>query len=119
MARLGILFFLAFLAVLVFALIDCLSTDEAEIRTLPKAVWIGVILLFSPVGGIAWFMTGRPSRETAAGTRRSGAGFPKPRLRQLAPDDDPNFLRSLDERDQEAETLRRWEEELRKPNTDE
>jgi Phospholipase_D-nuclease N-terminal len=111
MARLGILLFLAYLAVLVVALIDCLSTDEAEIRNLPKIVWIVLILLFSPVGGIAWFMAGRPKDEAI-----TGAGFPKKRPRQVAPDDDPDFLRSLNERSraEEEEALRQWEEELKK-----
>jgi hypothetical protein len=111
MARLGILFFLGYLAVLVVALIDCLSTDEAEMRNLPKFAWILLILLFSPIGGIAWFVGGRPKAEVPAGT-----GAPRTRPREVAPDDNPDFLRSLDERDRaaEAEALRRWEEELKK-----
>jgi len=111
MGRLGILFFLVYLAVLVVALIDCLSTDKAEIRNLPKIVWILLIVVFSPVGGIAWFLTGRPKAEVPAG---SGTTTAKPR--PVAPDDNPDFLRSLGERDRadEAEALRRWEEELKK-----
>src|SRR4051812_37509970 len=104
MARLGILFFLAYLAVLVVALIDCLSTDESEIRNLPKIVWIVVILLFSPVGGIAWFLAGRPKGEPTAVTPA--------KRKPVAPDDDPDFLRSLEDRSTaDEEAMRLWEEE--------
>jgi hypothetical protein len=111
MGRLGILFFLVYLAVLVVALIDCLSTDEAEMRNLPKFVWILLIVVFSPIGGIAWFLSGRPKADVPAGTAATNA---KPR--QVAPDDDPDFLRGLTERGRadEAEALRQWEEELKK-----
>ena len=111
MGRLGILFFLVYLAVLVVALIDCLSTDEAEMRNLPKFIWILLIVVFSPVGGIAWFLSGRPKAEVT-----TGAGATNGKPRQVAPDDDADFLRSLTERDRadEAEALRRWEEELKK-----
>src|SRR4051794_2209694 len=103
MVRLYLLFALADLAVLVIALIDCLASDEYEIRALPKVVWVFIILLFSPLGGIIWFVAGRPQHATA-GARgavwRPGAGFPEQSrpLRpghQVAPDDDPEFLRKL------------------------
>ncbi|MDT4989586.1 MAG: hypothetical protein QOI74_3680, partial [Micromonosporaceae bacterium] len=40
MIRLYMLFALADLVVLVLALIDCLSSEEYEIRALPKIVWV-------------------------------------------------------------------------------
>lgn len=49
--------FLIDLALLVIALIDCLSTDEYAMRKLP---WVFIILLFSPIGAIVWFVAGRP-----------------------------------------------------------
>jgi Phospholipase_D-nuclease N-terminal len=123
MGRLFILFALADLALLVIALIDCLSTDEYEIRALPKVVWVFIILLFSPLGGIAWFVAGRPQRDPAKRAQwRPGGGFPeasRPR-RQVAPDDDPDFLRNLDARTRrdDEELLRRWEEDLRRREDD-
>ena len=62
MGRLFPLLALADLAILVIALIDCLSVEEDEIRALPRVAWVFIILLFSPVGGIAWFVAGRPQR---------------------------------------------------------
>src|SRR5512142_1391380 len=118
MGRLFPLLFLLDLALLVVALIDCLSSDDGEIRALPKVVWVFLILLFSPVGPIVWFVAGRPvSPEAAArGAWAPGGGFPEPsRPRQLPPDDDPEFLRSLaKQRRDDEELLRRWEDDLRR-----
>ncbi|MFI7547516.1 PLD nuclease N-terminal domain-containing protein [Actinoplanes sp. NPDC049599] len=126
MIRLYSLFVLIDLALVVIALIDCLSAEEFQIRALPRVVWVFLILLFSPIGAIAWFVAGRPARAVKLSngtTWRPGSGFPEDqrprRSGPLAPDDDPEFLKSLraDEsmmRRWEAD-LRRREEELRKP----
>jgi hypothetical protein len=119
MPRLFVLFALADLALLVVALIDCLSREDYEIRALPKVAWVLIILLFSPIGGIVWFVAGRPQREvrTRPGPWRPGSGFPEPsRPRPPAPDDDPEFLRNLAARSRrdDEELLRRWEEDLRR-----
>jgi hypothetical protein len=80
-----------------------------------------LIVLISPIGGIAWFVAGRPERSTA-GARdrvwRPGNGFPeaqRPR-RELAPDDDPEFLSRLAsrERTEDEARLRAWEADLRR-----
>jgi hypothetical protein len=120
MGRLFPLFALADLAILVIALIDCLSVEEYEIRALPRIAWVFLIILVSPVGGIVWFVAGRPQRSGAAqaGTWRPGNGFPeaeRPR-RQLAPDDDPEFLGRLAARDraEDEARLRAWEADLRR-----
>jgi hypothetical protein len=119
MGRLFPILFLADLALLVVALIDCLSADESDIRALPKVVWVFLILLFSPIGPIVWFVAGRPvpAGQPAGKTWSSGSGSPeagRPR-RQLAPDDDPEFLRGLAKsRRDDEELLRRWEADLRR-----
>jgi hypothetical protein len=120
MGRLYMLFALADLAVLVVALIDCLASDEYEIRALPKVVWVFIILLFSPIGGIVWFVAGRPVRAGTGGRQevwRPGAGFPEATRpgRQVAPDDDPDFLRNIARTNREdEEMLRSWEADLRR-----
>jgi Phospholipase_D-nuclease N-terminal len=114
--RLYGLMFLVDLALMVIALIDCLSTDEYAVRNLPKVVWVLLILLFSPVGPIVWFVAGRPQAQPVgrAGAWKPGKGFPEyERPRPLAPDDDPEFLRKW-----EAD-LRRREEELRRKEREE
>jgi hypothetical protein len=110
MGRLLILIALADLAILVVALIDCLST-EGQIRVLPRAVWVFVILLFPPFGPLAWFVAGRPLRVVEP------VAAPLPETpRAVAPDDDPEFLRQVDSRrrQEEEEMLRLWEADLRR-----
>jgi hypothetical protein len=79
------------------ALISCLSVaDKRVIRRMPRAVWVTAILLV-PVGGpIGWFLFGRPRRTGPPRSRwRAALGRPEP-PRPTAPDDDPDFLRSID-----------------------
>ncbi|GAA1876006.1 PLD nuclease N-terminal domain-containing protein [Asanoa iriomotensis] len=123
MARLYGLLFVAQLVLAVAALISCLSADEGEIRALPRIVWVLVILFFPLVGGIAWFVAGRPEQRSAGdGARwRPGAGFPEhQRPRPTAPDDDPEFLKSINDqqRTSDAELFERWEADLRRREED-
>jgi hypothetical protein len=112
MARL--LLVLADLALVIVALIDCLSVEEHEIRALPRFAWVLLILLFSPIGPIAWFVAGRPRRVTA-GAADNPLVSPAPK-RVLAPDDDPEFLGKMSARSrrEDEELLRLWEADLRK-----
>jgi Phospholipase_D-nuclease N-terminal len=118
-------YFLPFLVELVLvmvALISCLSADEGELRALPKIVWVFIILLFPIVGPIAYLIAGRPVATAGPprSTWRPGNGFPEAeRPRPVAPDDDPEFLRSLraQQRD-DTELLRKWEEDLRRREED-
>jgi hypothetical protein len=134
MIRLYSLFMLVDLALLVIALIDCLSTEESAIRALPRVAWVFIILLFSPIGAIAWFVAGRPARPVRLSNGqvwRPGSGFPEHERPQrpgpLAPDDDPAFLKRLATSLEEDENmmkrweadLRRREDELRKKKSDE
>jgi hypothetical protein len=118
--RLYGLLFLVDLVMLVFALIDCLSTDEYNVRNLPKLAWVFIILLFSPIGWICWFVAGRPQQARVAGGAdwRPGSGFPedaRPRRQQVAPDDDPAFLRDLAKnRRADEEMFSKWEADLRR-----
>ncbi|GAA1031285.1 PLD nuclease N-terminal domain-containing protein [Virgisporangium ochraceum] len=118
MIRLYGLLMLIDLALLVIALIDCLSTEEFSVRNLPKVVWVFVILLFSPIGAIAWFVAGRPQKSPIGrgGQWRPGAGFPeRERPRPLAPDDDPQFLQSVERsRRADEELFDKWEADLKR-----
>ncbi|MFW6691449.1 PLD nuclease N-terminal domain-containing protein [Streptomyces sp. MAR4 CNX-425] len=96
--------FLLVLAVWIYAFIDCLNTPEKEVRNLPKLVWVAIIVLFGSVlfGPLAWLVGGRPrGRPVLAGGEEGaggGGGARRPRRgRWVAPDDNPDFLRSLEE----------------------
>ncbi|BCB87447.1 PLD nuclease N-terminal domain-containing protein [Phytohabitans suffuscus] len=118
MARLYVLLFLAQIFLAATALISCLSAEEDEIRTLPRLAWVLIILFFPLVGAIAWFLVGRPVRSGAPGGGwRGGGGFAENRRsRPAAPDDDPEFLKSLDadRSKQDRELFEKWEEDLRR-----
>lgn len=112
--------FVVDLVLLVYCLIDCIQTDESEIRNLRKGWWILLIIFFPLVGGIAWLVAGRPQRQP----RRSvpwpstdTAGFPeyeRPRG-PLGPDDDAQFLEEMRRGNAEQERLlKKWEEDLRR-----
>ncbi|NJP33785.1 PLD nuclease N-terminal domain-containing protein [Micromonospora thermarum] len=121
MARLYVLLFLAQIVLAVCALISCLSAEEGDIRALPRVAWVLIILFFPLVGSIAWFVAGRD--RGAAATRTAwpvGNGFAERKRRRVAPDDDPEFLRSIEERTrhQDEELFRRWEDDLRRREDD-
>jgi hypothetical protein len=93
--------------VIVYSLIECARTDSTAMRGLRKGGWIAVILLLPLLGALLWLFMGRP---------RGTAGSSGP-VRGKGPDDDPQFLRNLEQRrrqQEQAEKLRRWEEELRR-----
>jgi hypothetical protein len=101
MGRLFPLLFLVQIVLAVIALISCISAEDGELRGLPKLAWVVVILLFPLIGSIVYFIAGRPVTTTPRpGVWRMGGGFPEAdrARRPLAPDDDPDFLRSLRER---------------------
>ncbi|WP_010532574.1 PLD nuclease N-terminal domain-containing protein [Brachybacterium squillarum] len=77
----------------VFALADCIQTHESRLRGLPRWAWIVLIVLIPWVGPLTWMLIGKERGEDGGtATRRS----PR-RQGPLAPDDDPEFLRRLDE----------------------
>ena len=93
MVRLIVLFLLADIALMVLALVDCLTTPGSQLRTLSKPVWVLLILLLSPVavGPVLWFLVGRPRAPRAEGAPARVERRPH----TVAPDDDPEFLRNL------------------------
>ncbi|WP_213815560.1 PLD nuclease N-terminal domain-containing protein [Glaciihabitans sp. dw_435] len=100
MARLLVVLGVAIVAFTVFSLIDVLMTDKTRFRALNKPIWFFVVLILPALGGILWF---------AIGKARRGASGP---ARQLAPDDDPTFLRGLARDKDQDERIRRLEQEL-------
>jgi hypothetical protein len=69
----------------IYSIIDVAGSPR-QTRTLPKGLWLLIVIVLPVVGLILWVLFGRP-RHPRAFRRRS------PR----APDDDPTFLRALDE----------------------
>ncbi|GGZ15475.1 PLD nuclease N-terminal domain-containing protein [Streptomyces poonensis] len=100
---LRVLMILVPLALSIYAFIDCITTQEKDVRHIPKPLWAILILLFPLVGSISWLIVGRDrasasGRIGGGGARRSGGGW-------VAPDDNPDFLKSLeDERKKDGDS---------------
>ncbi|MEV0777921.1 PLD nuclease N-terminal domain-containing protein [Streptomyces sp. NPDC050428] len=93
---LRVLMILVPLALSIYAFIDCITTDEKDIRHIPKPIWAILVLLFPLVGSIAWLMVGRkPTARSGSAGRRGG---------WVAPDDNPDFLKSLEKDGKDGRT---------------
>ncbi|GAA2039105.1 hypothetical protein GCM10009720_19530 [Yaniella flava] len=119
MPRLLIPLIIVALGVMIYALIETISTSSDRIRIMPKGVWIVVIILVPLIGGVLWLLFGNENAYLASTVQ----GFKKASgpQRPATPDDDDEFLRSLDiQRAQrrKAEELRKREEELRRREQD-
>ena len=90
----------AFLALIfwVYSIVDCAVQPATRHRGVPKGAWIAIVVLIPVLGGILWFAIGRRRRDREA-------------MRQVAPDDNPEFLRSLGKSEQD-DRIRKLEEEL-------
>src|SRR4051794_17098548 len=116
----------------IYALIDCAQTPGAETRGLPKPAWLAVIVV-PVVGPLLWLLVGsRRSRLFALLWPSDDNPVRPARGRQVAPDDDPDFLRGLGRgggrparppqrgrppsRDEEA-LLEEWERDLERGDT--
>ncbi|TSB29348.1 PLD nuclease N-terminal domain-containing protein [Streptomyces benahoarensis] len=106
--------FILVLALWIYAFIDCVNTPESQIRGLPKVIWVLIILLFGEVlvGPIAWLIAGK--------VREPADGAPRGRATWVAPDDNPEFLKSLkdenkkDGSERDEALLKDWEADLRR-----
>ena len=58
--RFGGILFLAALAVWLYAVLDAVSADRAQVRALSKGLWVAVVLVTFIVGAVAWLVYGRP-----------------------------------------------------------
>ena len=74
-----------------YAVIDCVRTEDDRRPGVPTWAWVAMILLLQPlVGALLWLFISR---------FYAGGQGPEREFRQpVAPDDDPDFLRYLDER---------------------
>jgi len=112
--------FLFEFALLLYALVDCIQTDERRIRNLPKLVWVIVVVLIPFAGPVAWLFAGRPARES--GSANWPVKMPpvveRPRERPLAPDDDPEFLATLKKQTAHEDLLKKWEDDLKRREGD-
>ncbi|TAM68166.1 MAG: PLDc_N domain-containing protein [Microbacteriaceae bacterium] len=108
MVRLAVPLAVAIAVVYIYTIVDCALFDRDRVRGLPKWAWVIVAILFPLIGNALWFLIGRGRKNSATNARN------------VAPDDDPEFLRGLGKaavknpkrsREQE-ERIRQMEREL-------
>jgi hypothetical protein len=107
MPRLLLFLVILGIAVIVYALFDCIMSRAESVRSISKPAWFFTILLVPLLGAGLWFLFGRPR------------GDDRPSQRQMrgptAPDDDPQFLRNLEvRRRQEARDAEKRKSEAEK-----
>jgi hypothetical protein len=97
----------------IWALLDCIATDSALCRNLPKMMWIVLVLILPDIGALAWLLLGRPER---ANWRPGSTDYAKPR-RPVGLEDSPRYSASPTISDRRSEELNRelerWEREQR------
>lgn len=72
---------------IVYSIFDVVAAPRQQIRWLPRALWLLVVLI--PVlGAVLWLVFGKGPERPVGPPRQS-----KPPVR--GPDDDPDFLRGL------------------------
>ena len=91
------------LCLVVYCVLNIVTTPDGEVRNLPKLLWLVLVLFFPIVGGIAWLVAGRPQGPARSLPYKGNLGVPaeydRPgRAEAASPDDDAAFLRSLKER---------------------
>jgi len=100
---------LALLLFWIWALLDCISTDAALCRNLPKGVWLIIVLLLPDIGSMVWLLLGRPER---ASWRPGSSDYSKPR-RPVGLEDHPRYSAAAgvtDRRSAELDAeLEQWE----------
>lgn len=107
----------------IFCIIDVITTDESQIRNLPKLAWVFIVLLLVDIGSILWLVAGR---NWSGGPRRAPVGervvpaYPEynraGRAAATSPDDDEEFLSQVRAR---AEAQRREYQARRRAELDE
>lgn len=107
MVRLYAVLFAVEICLLVYCVLNVITTPDDEVRNLPKMVWLLLVLFFPLVGGIAWLACGRPQRPQRSLPYKGNLGSAGPvpteydrpgRATASSPDDDAAYLRSLKER---------------------
>jgi hypothetical protein len=91
----GIVGFLL-LALWIWALVDCISSDSAMVRNLPKFGWLVIVILLFDIGAVLWLLLGRPLNKHWRPTVY-GEATPPPR-REVGIEDRVRFVGDITDR---------------------
>ena len=95
-----LIFGIAALVLDVFAIVDLVVIDKSRVRAFPKIFWVIVVIVIPFIGALLWFAVGRDW-----GRKRGQSTV-------VAPDDDPEFLRSIRLDEEQQARIRKLEQEL-------
>lgn len=102
-------------ALLVYCVVDILTSREDEVRHLPRLLWLAFVVFFPLLGSIAWLAVGRPTAARPRAGERAAPAFPEydrpGRAAATRGEADDEFLRQVRER---AEQQRRAHEAARR-----
>ncbi len=109
------LFTLLTIALMVFALVDIIRRDDAQVRYLPKFVWLILVILLPLIGSILWFAIGREYPQQGIrlgrpGRRETAPAAQAPPAPPAPPQDRRTTEEQLADLDREIEEWRLKEE---------
>ena len=94
-----LIFGIAALVLDVFAIVDLVVIDKSRVRAFPKIFWVIIVVIIPFIGALLWFTVGRDWGR-------------KHQSKVVAPDDDPEFLRSIRLDEEQQARIRKLEQEL-------
>ncbi len=116
------------IALVVYCVLNIITTPDSEVRNLPKLLWLVLCLFFPIIGCVAWRVAGRPQGPSRSVPYKGNRGIPpeydRPgRALPQNPDDDEAILKGLRDRAEEqrkraaerARELRQQEDEAPPP----
>ncbi len=94
------------LCLVVYCVLNVITTPEPAVRNLPKLLWLLLVIFVPIVGSVAWLVAGRPVGPARSLPYKGNTGIPpeydRPgRAKATNPDDDEAFLRGLRARAEE------------------
>ncbi len=105
------------LGLLIYCVLNVITTPESEVRNLPKMLWLVLVIFLPIVGGIAWLVAGRPQGPSRSLPYKGNLGSQPPGRPQrptraaTSPDDDETFLADLRRRAEEQRRRAREQED--------
>jgi len=108
---------LLLLAVMIFAIVDAIITDNWRIRFMPKVAWVLLIVFLPIIGSILWFVLGK---ERSGGGEAVSFGDPRrsvPAAPSTTEDDLAAVEREIAFHEKQAE-IRRLEARLQERKAD-
>jgi hypothetical protein len=100
------------MALWIYCILDVIATEDSLVRSLPKGVWLLLVIVLPMIGAVAWLGLGRP---LYAGWR-PGDTTVRPTRPVVGPEDRIDFPKreALSPPPDESTRLQAWEADLRR-----